>query len=321
MSGFEDYAGLATTGFDSREPSTPENDFFHSVYISGQNRQNHIGVTEEAGKLQIRGVDYNLPEVNMIITHVKQILVKEEKNPTTNRTSTTCTSFMEGNGPYNGSPSGIQCGKTSADRASNPFCSSCRSQLIVAGILCDVNGKPKVDDQNKPIFGFLRGKGSRYANVSDYLNNMTKLEGLTPIFTPVTPESESFEKSVVNNKRFVTKITVSQTNTSFGNMVNVFNLEKAIQIGDDNVKQILEISKKTFDKFVDKFNWEKGSNASGANYNVQAENQFDAGAPAQTQDAQPSQQPQGTAAPQPQQETGQQTPNKASEVSFDDLSF
>ena len=73
---FEDYQDLSGVGFQggSGEPTAPEDEFFHSVYIAGKTRTNHINVEEKVEKLQVRGVQYNLDEVNMIITHTKDIL-------------------------------------------------------------------------------------------------------------------------------------------------------------------------------------------------------------------------------------------------------
>ena len=80
MSSYEDYAGLGETGFGgAREPVKPEDEFFHSVYIAGQTRINHINKEELAGKLQIRGVEYNKDSVCFIITHIKEVLVKDWK--------------------------------------------------------------------------------------------------------------------------------------------------------------------------------------------------------------------------------------------------
>ena len=72
----EDFVELSETGFESREPVAPEDEFFHSIYIAGQNRKNHIGIEEIAGKLQIRGFQYNLEEINIVITNVKEILAR-----------------------------------------------------------------------------------------------------------------------------------------------------------------------------------------------------------------------------------------------------
>ena len=57
--GIGDYEELYSTGHESKEPIKPEDEFFHSVYISGQTRKNHIDIEEIQDKLQIRGVEYN----------------------------------------------------------------------------------------------------------------------------------------------------------------------------------------------------------------------------------------------------------------------
>ena len=72
----EEFADLATTGYQGGgggEQKPPEDELFHSVYIAGKTRKNHINIEEQSGKYQIRGVQYNLDEVHFIITHVDWI--------------------------------------------------------------------------------------------------------------------------------------------------------------------------------------------------------------------------------------------------------
>lgn len=268
----EDYAELAETGYESREATLPEDEFFHSVYIAGQNRKNHINVEELAGKLQVRGVEYNLDSVHMIITNVKDILAKVKSTAT--RESIECFSYKSGQAPWHGTSklengSLRQCGQTSAERAANSFCSACRSQILVSGIYCDENGNPILDKENKPTFVFLRGKGMKYSNISTYLGEMYKLE-LDPIFTPETEESKKFEKAVVNNKRFVTKITVGEASSNFG-MKKVFELEKTVELPKETVLNVLKIAKKTIEKFNEKFDWSKRQASASSYAQPQAE--------------------------------------------------
>lgn len=258
MSSYEDYQDLMGTGHESREPVKPEDEFFHSVYIAGTTRKNHINVEELAGKFQIRGVQYNLDEVNMIITHTKDVLVKET---TQNRKSSLeCFSFKPDAPPWYGTTrlpdnSPRPCPTTSAERAVNDFCNTCKAQIIVAGIYCNPDGSPVLTDEKKPIFIFLRGKGMKYMGVSNYLGDMFKLE-LDPIFTPATEESTRFEKTVVNNKRFVTNIKKGQESSNYG-MKDVFVLTKQAELPKDAVMKILEVSKNTLEKFNEKFDWSR----------------------------------------------------------------
>ena len=245
----EDYAGLADTGFGTTEPIAPEDEFFHSLYIAGQTRKNHIGKEEIAGKIQLRGVDYNFDTVHMIITNIKEVLAKNVmKN---NRESLDCFSFKTGD-PWKGT-SGRVCGTTSAERANNEFCNTCRSQIIVSGIYCEENGKPIVDDENKPIFIFIRARGMKYSNVSSYLNDLYQKD-LEPIFTPVTPETKEFEKKAVNNKRFVTIITVGEAQSNYG-VKKVFDLKTGVTMPNQAVVDILKLTKKSMNKFNEKFDW------------------------------------------------------------------
>jgi hypothetical protein len=264
MPEFEEYADLETTGHESREPIKPEDEFYHSVYISGQSRKNHIGETEEIGKFQIRGVEYNLDAVNMIITHTKDLLVKE--NQSGGRQNIECTTFKPGPPPWygtsrlqNGDPR--QCPQTSAERAVNDYCSPCRAQIVVAGIYCGADGSPILSEDNKPVFLFIRGKGMKYSNVSNYLGDLFKMD-LNPIFEPVTDQSQLFEKKVVNNKRFVTNITKGTAPSNYG-MKDVFVLQTGADLPKEVVLKILDASKKTLDKFNDKFDWSKRAKTSG----------------------------------------------------------
>ena len=258
---FEDYQDLSGTGYQGGggEVTAPEDEFFHSVYISGKSRKNHMNIVEEPGKFQVRGSQYNLNEINMVITHTKEMLAKITSKG--GRDNIECFSFKEGQAPWygtsklaNGNPR--PCPLTSAERASNDFCNTCKSQLIVAGIFCNENGSPFLTEDKKPVFIFIRGKGMRYSNVSEYLNDMYN-EELSPIFEPVTDQSKQFEKSVVNNKRFVTRITGTKETSSYGNDVNVFVLEKGPELPKDTVLKILRLSKETVEKFNDKFDWSK----------------------------------------------------------------
>jgi len=263
---FEEYADLADTGFQGGggEKVAPEEEFYHSVYVAGKSRKNHINVTEDAGKLQVRGVQYNMDAVYMIITHTKEILckVKNEKG----RETIECFSFKDGALPWvgtnkvNGTPR--QCPQTSAERAVDDFCSPCRAQIIVAGIYCKADGTPILTEDKKPIFVFIRGKGMRYSNVSNYLSDCYQDE-FSPLFEPATEKSKEFEKCVVNNKRCVTKITKDEEQSSYGSSVFVFVLEKGTQIPNDSAMSILKLSKQTVAKFNEKFDWSKGKDATG----------------------------------------------------------
>jgi len=263
VSSFEDYQDLSGVGFQGggSEPTAPEEEFFHSIYISGKRRTNHLNTVEEPGKIQIRGVSYNLDEVHMIITHTKDILAKITKDKTGKETIE-CFSYKDGPAPWYGTttlPNGNKrvCPLTSAERAANEFCNACRAQIIVGGIFCEETGRPIPNPHTKKKdFVFLRGRGMRYSNISEYLNDRFN-EDMTPIFEPVTEQSKHFEKSVVNNKRYVVKITKGSSTSSFGNDVNVFVLEKGIEIPKDSVLKILKMSKDTVEKFNEKFDWSK----------------------------------------------------------------
>jgi hypothetical protein len=201
---------------------------------------------------------------------------------------------------------------TSAERAANEFCNGCKAQILVAGIYCDSNGSPVLTEDKKPIFIFIRGKGMKYSNISEYLNDRFN-EELPPLFTPVTEQSKQFEKSVVNNKRFVVKLTKGSASTRHGNDVNVFILEKGSEIPNEAVIKILKLSKDTLDKFNEKFDWSKGKQGTTTGYGSQTppEGIMEIGDPVDTTPDASSE--------QTQEETSQQPDEK--KFSFDDIEF
>jgi hypothetical protein len=259
MTGFEEYGDLQGVGFQGQsEQVPPEEEFFKSVYIAGITRVNHINIEEVAGRLQIRGLEYNLDEVNMVITHTKPILVREPDQGS--RDLYSCFSYKTGNGPWHGTtklPDGNDrpCPPTAPERAINDFCGPCKAQIIVAGICCKTNGSPVIDAEGKPVFIFLRGKGVKYGNISGYLDEMFQLD-LPPIFEPVSAKSQEFEKIAVNNKRHVTRITMGMTGTRYGDK-NVFVLGKGPPLDKESVMNILKVSKQTLEKFHEKFDWSR----------------------------------------------------------------
>lgn len=259
FSSIEEYSDLVGTGFEGRVDIPPEEEFFHAVYISGQTRKNQSGVTEEENKLQIRGVQYNLNQVNFIITNVKEVLVKSVRD-NKNQESVQCFCYKSSE-PWKGT-SGRICGENSAARAANEFCNICRAQIIVSGVCCESSGKPVLDKEGKPVFMFIRGKGMKYSGVAEYLGELHNRD-LDPIFDPVTEDSKKFEKSVVNNKRFVTSVTIGEALSNFG-MKKVFILNAGEALPKSAVLGILKISKKTMENFNEKFDWSRRrSTASG----------------------------------------------------------
>ena len=270
---FSEYSELVDESsiFSSKATTKPEDEFFHAVYISGQVRKNHLGVSETPGKLQIRGLRSNLDEVNLVITHVKNVLVKSSKE--NNREKLECFSYQLGPYPWK-STSGNICGKNSTERAAVPFCSSCRAQLIIAGIYIDeTTGKPFLVD-GKGVYVFIRARGIKYGNLASYLSDLAKKEDLDPIVTPVTEESKKFEREQVNHKRFVTKITIGQQSSSYG-MKDVFEFQSGAKLSVDAVKNILNKSKATLDKFKEKFDWSQNKTGGGANYSTAQKPQED----------------------------------------------
>lgn len=306
---FEDYGDLMDTGYESRQPVDPEDEFFHSVYIAGQTRQNHIGIQEQAGKLQVRGVEYNLDSVYMIVTHVKGLLAKIKRSKD-GKESIECFSYQVGEPPWYGT-SGVKCGINSAERAASDFCNPCRAQLVVAGIYCDEQGHPAIGKDKKPTFVFIRGKGMKYSRVADYINNLQS-DDFDPIFTPQTDDTKRFEKVHVNNKRFVTKIGIATESSNWGPK-QVFSLERGQKLSNKVVMDVLRITKKTLEQFNEKFDWSRGKKVSDyadGKSAVPPDQQF----PTTDQTTSPESQPE-TPAVQPEQ------PSETKQFTFDDIDF
>ena len=316
MASIDDFSDLSDLGFQggAKETITPEDEFFHSIYTATATRKNHINVEEKSGMLQIRGVQYNCNEIYMVITHVKDILVKVKQEK--RKESLECFSYKEGAPPWYGTtrmPNGNQrpCPQTSAERAINDYCRGCKAQLIVAGVLTKSDGTPILTENNKPIFVFMRGKGMKYANISNYLNERFK-EDLPPVFTPVTEQTKRFEKQFVNNKRFVTKITNKNETSSYGSSTYVFVLEKGTMIPNEAVISVMKLAKQTITKFNEKFDWSKGKQAVGYN-------QTQSAAPGVMTFDSPSVKDDDTNTTQ-QESTPSETP-KQSTFSFDDITW
>jgi len=268
---YEEYSQLAGMGYGSgKEQIAPEDEYFHNIYIAGTTRKNHIQVEEIAGKLQVRGVEYNLNEVHMIITQVKDMLVKNVTKQ--GRDSLECFSFKEPpSGPWHGTSklsdgTNRPCPATTAERQMVEYCNPCKTQLVVAGIYCKPDGTPILKESKEggkeAIYVFIRAKGVKFSSVSSYLSDMAR-EEFDPIFTPVTDESLDFEKKVVNNKRVVTKVSIGKTKTQYGDKP-VFELSKGVMLPKETTVQILGVTKKTLPKFNEKFDWSKGKVANQA---------------------------------------------------------
>lgn len=246
ISGLLDQAESLPSG---KEPVAPEDEVFHCLYIAGQNRVNESGVTEEANKLQIRGTKLNnLLSCYGIILHVKSVLVCNET--VAGKESLKCFSYQSGSLPYKGS-SGNVCPKNSRMRAAVPFCKDCRNQLIVSLILVDENGAPVKDEKGELVKIFIRGKGTKYPDVSDYLNELYGENFQPPI---LSPDKVKQEKSVINNKRVITKIEIGERDSKFG-VKKVFKLIRGKALSIDTVKKILEVSTSLVKEFNKKFDW------------------------------------------------------------------
>ncbi len=329
---FTEYAGLGDTGFESKQAIAPEDEDFHAAYISGITRVNHINISEQEGKLQVRGVEYNLEDIYMVINHVKRILTKTVNTPQGDKTE--CFSYKSSPNPPWFGYNNMQCGDNSAARAANQFCNTCREQIIMSGIYCDETGKPRVDQTGKPIFIFLRAKGMKYSNIADYLSSFANDTIDPPIFKKITtdPQKErqraNFERIAVNNKRFVTRIGTGYADSAYGKK-RVFELERGVMLGSQDVMNVLKLSKQTLEKFNDKFDWSRSQQQPTPGYSppqqnsapqqpVSNENLIPESNTNQTKE-QSDVQNQNTQVAKPQQQTNNN--NNQGAFNFEDLEF
>jgi hypothetical protein len=265
----EDYSDLTGTSYEVKEQVAPEAEFWHSIYIAGQTRKNHIGVAEQAGKLQVRGVDYNLDEVYGIIIHIQNILVKSVQKQ--GRESTECFAWCSTDAPWKGT-SGRPCGRKAVDRAATPFCSDCKSQILMGFIRCNPDGSVYTTPDKKPVYMFIRGKGVKYSNVSNYIGQLSQMN-LDPVFEDRSQKTIDFEKAKVNHKRFVTKITIGSYKSKFGNK-SVFEFAIAHDVPKESIVGLLKISKSTVPNFKEKFDWSLANTSQAAKSYSEATDNF-----------------------------------------------
>lgn len=315
MTDFSQYQELAETGATvAKKQVDPKDEKFKALYIAGALRDDETtGEKTTPGMLQIRGLTNNLSECHMIITHVKNVLVNEKTDSVTKKTTMACFSYQTGPRPWYGT-SGKMCGNNRNERMADEFCKTCRSQIIVAGVYCDENGQPFLNDEKKPEFIFIRGKGMKFKNVSDYIHEFTQLE-MENFFDDDSEAARNFEKMVVNNKRFVTNVGVTTENSNFGQKY-VFSMEKGTKLEPETTEKILSLSKKTLEDFNEKFDWSRGSGGA-VNYDTQGDNK-----PSESQafsDPTPDTKKEEKTQKSENKTTGEGNGNKA--MSFDDIDF
>lgn len=249
---FEDYVDLSGSGIGQpRKEVSPEDEFFHSVYICGRDRENHRQIVEQNGKLQIRGVDYNKDEVHMIITHVKKVRINSKFDLTQQRTVISCGSKLNTN-PWVGT-SGRNCASRK-DRVNIPECAECKHNIVVFGVLCDnKEGRIKIGADGKPVFCFFVGKGIKWEDVNTHLTTLAEQE-ITPIFTLVTDKSIKWEKENLDfSKRVVTVIKVSYKRSRFNNnLLQTFSFDTGAKLTTQQIVSLIEVAKKINPKVDEK---------------------------------------------------------------------
>jgi len=267
---YEQYGDLFQTSHKGYKSVPPEEEFFKSVYIGGQDRKNHINIVEKAGKLHIRGFSYNLDRITMLITHVKNVLVKTRRDEKTQRDAVDCFSYQS-EAQNNKGTSGRQCGNNSAERAAMDFCKDCRSNLVVSGIYCDDSGKPFVDDRNELVRIFIRARGMKYTPVRAHLDKLATMDIDPPFFTDEDPKVKSMERVLVNNKRFVTVITIGDAATKSYGIKKVFQMDTGQKVPREVTQAVLTDAKGSVKEFNEKFDWSRNKTAVGYSEDSQTE--------------------------------------------------
>lgn len=314
---YEDYVDLSGSGIGQpKKEVPPEEDFFHSIYICGRDRENHKQIVEKNGKLQIRGVDYNLDEVYMIVTHVKKVRINSSFDVTKQRNVITCGSKLNTN-PWVGT-SGRKCA-TAKERVAIPECKECKHQIIVFGVLCENReGRLRIGEDKKPVFCFFVGRGIKWEDVNSYLTTLAEQE-ITPIFEPVTDKSIKFEKENVDmSKRVVTVIKVGHKRSQYNNnLLQTFSFSTGAKLSNKHIVSLIEVAKKTVPKVEEKLNKLVGITGSDSEEENQPQTEESAPAPL-TMDI-PSMENNKTPEPTPTKEVITEAPEE--NYSFDDVEF
>ena len=237
---YEEFLDLTGTGVGIKKQLAPEEEPFHAIYICGEERQNHKDITELVDKLQIRGVDYNKNEVFLIITHVIKPNVNRIFDKVKRSWEFVCSSRKDST-PWVGS-SGRKC-VTAKEKVPGHYCTECRQWIILFGILCEnKSGKIWVGPDGKPEYAFISNHGMSWEPINSYLIEVAS-EEIDPIFEPVTPESEKWEKeNFDNSKRVVTVITTGKRKSNFSTHTD-FSYEKGSAIPKGQLIKLAEIAK------------------------------------------------------------------------------
>lgn len=254
---FSKYSGMSSGTYQPSKPQVaPEDEFLHNIYITASMREG-----EDLGTMQIRGFASNLKEINMIILKHKIVLVNEQDK------RTICFSYRDGsvwNGTTRDERGNLRvCGRRSDERQKNPFCASCRSQYIIAGLLVNPNGSIIKDQKGREVYVFIRGARSRYSSVSDYVYGLCNKDFPTKLFGE-DPAAVAFEKEVVNPMRVITKITVGSQKSAYG-LQMVYAFEPITPVPDNVIQSLLDRANDILlPEFVKKIDWSKSESFRGS---------------------------------------------------------
>ena len=315
MDEYKEYSDLFATSHKGYKAIPPEEEFFKSVYIGGQDRSNHIGIVEKAGKLHIRGHVYNLDKVTFLVTHVKNVLVKTKRDDRSGKETVECFSYQS-EFPSKGT-SGRTCGSNSAERAAVEFCSPCRSNLIVAGIYCDESGQPYVDDKGHLVRIFIRARGMKYTPVRSYLDKLATSDIDPPFFKDGDIRAKEVERTLINNKRYVTVLTIGEAATKSYGSKKVFNLDTGVKVERKITEGVLADAKRTLKDFNEKFDWSRTRTAVGYSEDTGEEETPQKPDATQTFESTVKQE----AAKQPAEVSKEEEKPKAKTISFEDITF
>lgn len=228
--------------------ASAEDEFFRSVYI-GTGRENDNEIVEVKDKLNIRGLEYNLKEVNFMVTYVKRVFTNKDK-----KQKTVCFSYKDGRQPFHGYD-GRECPSNSSERRKDDFCSRCREEIIVSGPLCDKKGK-MVMNGDHPVFVFLRGKGVKYFPVCEFIDSLANEKFEKHLLEQNTSSNRFKEKRLINHKRYIINVTVGEYESNFGTK-KIFVLERGNALPFKTVGSLVKMVKVYEDEFEEKFDWGK----------------------------------------------------------------
>ena len=250
--------------YTPKEQIDPSDELFKTIYISGsgQKEDEYTKTRLHVGMLQIKGTMNNLEEIYMIPYYRRQVLTNQVKSGKWDALK--CFSYAEHDEEGNQiSTSSFFCPQSSPDRKEIQWCSTCKTNFIIAGFLVDADGQYIMDSDKKPISVYIKATGSKVGDVMSYAFDCQDLE-VPFLFTENnSKESDNFERKYSNMFRRIIKITAGETETYQGPNTpanaaktrSCYILEGHTEIEKDKVLKLIDYADNIDDKLREKFDY------------------------------------------------------------------